>query len=267
VTGGFFAGKFPVMTKAISAFFPTLLATLLATLLSTLLARPLHAQGRYPDAYALRPLQLPPSLVQVKIPLVIDLSRGHAGKPIFVPLDLRVGVTDELELRLFHPVNGVCLRGCGKVYNDAAFGLLYSLLRENGFEASLLAAFEVRSFSSPAQVALDVGVDFKYVRAPFSIFVGPYLGLPITDREHQTAWINVPAEFAYQVSPATAVFLETGLYGDVHDSGNWSGPLGVGVNQLIQHGVDLGAEFKLNTMVGHTDTGSRLVLVYLAFRS
>jgi hypothetical protein len=244
------------MTKAISAF-----------LLATLLARPLSAQGGYPDAYALRPLQLPPSMAQVKIPLVIDLSKGNAGKLIFVPLDIRLGVTDELELRLFHPVNGLCLRGCGKAYNDVAFGLLYAVLNQDAFQASLFAAFEVRSLTSPAQVVLDAGAALAYIRAPFSVFAGPYLGLPVTDRGHQTAWVNVPIEFAYQLSAPTAVFLETGLYGDAHRPGDWSGPLGVGLNYLLHHSVDVGAEFKLNAVLGHTDTGSRLVLVYLALRS
>jgi hypothetical protein len=236
-------------------------------LLATLLALPVHAQGRYPDEYALRPLQLPQAMAQVKIPLVIDLSRGNAGKTIFVPLDLRLGVTSELELRIFHPVNGVCLRGCAKAYNDLGFGLLYAVLNEDAVQASLFGAFEVRSFTSPAQVVLDAGVALAYIRAPFSITAVPYLGIPITDREHLTDWINVPIEFAYQLSRPTAFFVETGLYGSAHDPNGWSGPIGAGINYLVQHGVDVGAEFKLNTVLGHTDTGSRLVLVYLALRN
>jgi hypothetical protein len=241
--------------------------TIATLLLATALALPVHAQGQYPDEYALRPIQLPQGMVQAKIPLIIDLSRGHAGKPIFVPLDLRLGVTDELELRLFHPVNGLCLRGCAKAYNDLAFGLLYSVLNENSFQASLFGAFEVRSFTSPVQVVLDAGAALAYIRAPFSLFAAPYLGIPVTDREHLTDWINVPIEFAYQLSGPAAFFVETGLYGSAHDSSGWSGPFGVGINYLLHHGVDVGAEFKLNAVLGHTDTGSRLVLVYLALRN
>jgi hypothetical protein len=224
------------------------------------------AAANYPDEYALRPIQLPASMVQLKAPLIMDLSRGNAGKTIFVPFDIRLGVTDEIELRLFHPVNGLCLRGCAKRYNDLALGLLYSAFDEQGGQASLLGAFEVRSFASPVQLVLDVGLSLAYFHAPFSVRAAPYLGLPISDREHQTDWVNVPIEFAYQVSLPTAVFLETGLYGSVHDPNGWSGPVGVGINQLLRRGIDIGAEFKLNSIIGHADTGSRLVLVYLMVR-
>lgn len=231
------------------------------------LAGAAHASPGYPDEYALRPIQLPTGMAQVKIPLIIDLSRGHAGKPIFVPLDLRVGVSPELELRIFHPVHGVCLRGCDKHYNDLAFGLLYSVFDQDHVQASLFGAFEVRSFASPVQTVLDLGVAFAYINDPFSIVASPYLGIPLSDRDHQQDWVNVPIAFAYQLSHPTAVFFETGLYGDAHDPGSWSGPIGAGINQLLHSSVDVGAEFKLNSMIGNTDTGNRLVLVYLMFRN
>lgn len=240
--------------------------SLLVSLLSMVVPTSAEAQPGYPDAYALRPLELPPSLVQVKLPLVVDLSRGNAGKLIFMPFDLRAGVSRELELRLFQPVRGLCLRGCDKAYNDLGVGLLYSVFDENGVQASLLGAFEVASFTSPVQVALDVGLAFKVIRAPFSFFAAPYLRVPLSDRAQVDDSINLPIEFAFQIATPTALFVETGLYGSAHDGGDWSGPIGVGIDQLLQRGVDLGAEFKLNTVLGHTDTGSRLVLVYLVLR-
>jgi len=252
----------------LSYFWNTMRIPLLTTLLTLcMLGSTANAKPAYPDEYALRPVQLPAELAQVKIPLIIDLSRGHAGKPIFVPLDLRFGVTSELELRIFHPVHGLCLRGCERAYNDLAFGMLYSVLDENHVQASLLGAFEIQSFRSPVQTVLDLGFSFAYIRAPFSISASPYLGLPLSDREHQQDWVNVPIEFAYQLSLPTAVFFETGIYGDAHDPGSWSGPIGAGINLLLHHSVDVGAEFKLNSIVGHTDTGSRLVLVYLMVRT
>lgn len=240
---------------------------LLVVLLATAMALPARAQGLYPDEYALRPLQLPASMGQARIPLVIDLSRGNAGKLIFMPFDFRLGVSSDLELRLFQPVHGLCLRGCGKAYDDLAFGMLYSLLRQGGVEASLLAALEVRSFTSPAQLALDAGAAFKLIRAPFSLSLSPYLGIGLSDRSDRSDWINIPIEGAVQLTPPTALFVETGLYGDVHDSSGWSGPLGVGVNYLAAHGVDLGAELKWNSILGHTDTGSRLLLGYIMLRN
>jgi hypothetical protein len=239
------------------------LAVFLATLAQ---AEAASAAGSYPDEYALRPLQLPASMVQLKVPLDIDLSRGNAGKLLYMPFELRIGVAREVELRIFHPVHGLCLRGCGRAYDDVGFGVLVELLREQGVHLSLLGALEVTSFTEPP-VRLDGGVAFKYVHAPISIFLSPYVGIGLNHRPDNGDSINFPVEFAFQLSHPTALFIETGLYSDAHDPGGASGPLGVGINYLASHGVDLGAELKLNKVLGNTDAGSRLLLVYAALRN
>jgi len=226
--------------------------------------------GGYPDAYALRPLELPPGMVQLKVPVVMNLSRGAVANPVFIPFELRLGLTSEVEVRLFHPVHGLCVsgksKGCDPVYNDLGLGMLYSALDEQGMELALLAALEVTSFASPALLRLDAGLAFKVVRAPFSIAAWPYFSFGLDHRDKNGDSVNIPIEFDFQLSPPTALFAETGLYGDLHDHGNsWSTPLGVGINYLLQNGIDIGAEFKL-TDVGNGADG-RLFLVYLALRN
>jgi hypothetical protein len=244
--------------------FPLALAALTA-------ACPALAAG-YPDEYALRPLQLPPGMVQLKVPVVVNLSRGSVASPVFIPFELRLGLTDELEMRIFHPVHGLCVsgtsKGCGRIYNDLGLGMLYSALREGGLELSLLAGLEVTSFSAPVLLRLDAGLAFKYVQAPFSIAAWPYLGLGLNHRDQNGDSLDIPVEFAFQLSPPTALFFESGLFGDMHNLGNsWSMPLGVGLNFLLTHGVDFGAEFKLTGPVGNGGVDGRLVLVYLAIRN
>jgi hypothetical protein len=232
-----------------------------------------RAQGGYPDAYALRPLQLPTGMVQLKAPVVINLSKGSVASPVFIPFEIRLGLTNDFELRIFHPVHGLCVsgqgKGCGKVYNDLAVGMLYSVMREQGMELSLLGAFEVASFSNPAKTRLDAGLAFKFVRAPFSIAASPYVGIGLNNRDQNGDSINIPIELAFQLSPPTALFLETGFYGPTHDFGNsWSSPLGVGINYLLQHSVDLGAEFKLDNAIGnYSTTDNRELIVYFAVRN
>ena len=227
----------------------------------------------YPDEYALRPVQLPTGMVQLKVPVVINLSKDAVASPVFIPFDLRLGLTDELEMRLFHPVHGLCVsghaKGCGHIYNDLALGMLYSVMREQGMELSLLGAVEVDSFASPALVRLDAGVAFKYVHAPYSIATWPYVGIGISHRDGNGDSINLPVEFAYQLSSPTALFLESGLYGATRDFGNtWSMPLGVGINYLLQHGVDMGAEFKLDDAIGNGSSGdAREFIFYFALRN
>ena len=232
-----------------------------------------RAQGGYPDEYALRPLQLPTGTVQLKVPVIINLSKGSVGSPVFIPFELRLGLTSDLELRIFHPGHGLCVsgraKGCGRVYNDVGLGMLYSVMREQGMELALLGAVEVASFSSPALLRLDAGMAFKYVHAPFSIAAWPYVGIGLNHRDGNGDSINIPVEFAYQLSPPTALFVESGFFGDAHDFGNsWSSPLGVGINYLLQHGVDLGAEFKFTNLIGNgSGADGRLFLVYFAFRN
>ena len=246
-------------------------ALLLATFALTTGAA--HAQGGYPDDYALRPLQIPSGMVQLKVPLIINLSKDLVANPVFIPFELRLGLTHELELRIFHPVHGLCIsghsKGCGRVYNDLGLGLLYLVMREQGMELSLLGAFEVTSFSSPALVRLDAGLAFKFVRAPFSVAAWPYAGIGMNHRDGNGDSINIPVEFAFQLSPPTALFVEGGMFGGAHDfADTWSSPLGVGLNYLLQHGVDMGAEFKLTNIVGNgSSTDGRLFLFYFAFRN
>ncbi len=230
-----------------------------------------RAAPGYPDEYALRPLQLPPGMAQLKVPVIINLSRGEVGSPVWIPFELRLGLTDEVELRLFHPVRGLCVsgraHGCDRVYNDLGFSLLYSVMREQGMDLALLGGFEVASFSDPALLRLDAGMAFKYVHAPFSIATWPYFGFGLNHRDRNGDSVYIPVEFAFQLSWPTALFLETGLYGSLHNPDNdWSLPLGVGLNYLLAHGVDIGAEFKL-TGVGNGGTDGRELIVYLAVRN
>lgn len=247
-----------------------LLGILLASVAASGTAR---ASDGYPDEYALRPLQLPGGMVQLKVPVIVNLSRNSVANPVWIPFELRLGLTQDFELRLFHPVHGLCVsgqaRGCPRVYNDLAVGMLYSVLREGGMELALLAAFEVASFSDPVLLRLDAGLGWKYVHTRFSIAAWPYVGLGLGHRDRNGDSINVPVEFAFQLSLRAALFLETGLFGSAHSFGDdWSMPLGIGINYLVAHGVDIGAEFKLTGPMGNTGgTDGRLLIVYFALRN
>jgi hypothetical protein len=231
-----------------------------------------RAQGGYPDEYALRPLMLPTGMAQLKVPVVINLSKDSVASPVSIPFEIRLGLTSELELRLFHPGNGLCIsgksKGCGHVYNDLALGMLYSVTKEQGMEFALLGAVEVTSFVSPATMRLDAGMAFKYIQAPFSFVAWPYLGIGLNHRDGNGDSINIPVEFAYQLAMPTALFVESGLFGPTKNFGDsWVMPLGVGINYLLQHSVDIGAEFKFTSFLGNGSTDGRLIMVYVAMRN
>jgi hypothetical protein len=227
-----------------------------------------QAQSGYPDEYALRPVQLPESMLQLHVPVVFNIAPGSFGDYVAIPLDIRVGLSHELELRLFHPVNGLCLRGCGKKYNDLALGLLYALMRDSNSQLSLLGALEVTSFASPATLRLDVGVAYKYFQGAWSIGTTPYLGVGLNHRDWNGDGINIPVEFAYQLSHPMALFAVSGLYGSTkHFGDDWHMPLGFGLNYLVQHAFDLGAEIVLNNAIGNGDSDNSTFIVYASWRN
>ncbi len=70
---------------------------------------PAPAAGGYPDEYALRPLTLAAGMFQATVPIVLNLSKSAVLKPVWVPLDLRYGVNDQLEVFLSHTMGGTPL--------------------------------------------------------------------------------------------------------------------------------------------------------------
>jgi hypothetical protein len=137
-------------------------------------------------------------------------------------------------------------------------------------ELSPFGAFEVARFSSPAHLRLDAGVAFKFVQTQWSIFAKPTIGIGVSHRDENGDGFKMPIEFAFQLSRPTALFVETGFYSDdLHDpGGTWFSPLGVGINYLLQNGIDMGAELKLDKLVGNgSTTDSRSFIFYFALRS
>ena len=99
-------------------------------------AAPAAAPGSYPDEYTLRPLTLAAGMFQVTLPVVLNLSKSKALKPVWIPLDLRYGVMDQLEVFVSHTTfggplatgGGVCLgkkANCPKIYNNLNVGGQY----------------------------------------------------------------------------------------------------------------------------------------------
>jgi hypothetical protein len=261
------------------------------------------AAGAYPDEYALRPLTLAAGTFQATVPVVLNLSKNAVLKPVWVPLDLRFGVNDQLELFLSHNVHGtplayggggVCLGGkdrgywtmlagsCQKsngdaaIYNNLNVGAQFSLSKSGGIELSGIGALEIRDISPDLLAAIDVGVGFKYVGAPISIKAAPQIGIGVTKRSTgNKEFISVPVQLAFQASPQLAAFIDTGIFGPTSHFGNlYSLPVGIGASFLASHGLDVGAEFMLPALVaGSVYTSDakganvRTLMVFAAYRT
>ena len=241
------------------------------------------APAGYPDEYALRPIGVAAGMVEVKVPVVINLSKSMVAKPISVPLEVRYGVSNELELRIFHdsvePMlpGGVCLggkdRGCGKFYNNVGVGAGYSFLKNNGLELAGLGALEIADIDQ-SFADLQVGLGVKYITGAISVAAAPkvYIGLNKRDKGNLKQVIGVPVEVAFQANPQLAPFIRTGIMGSTDKFGdNYVIPVGIGANYLLQHGLDLGAVFSMPMAAtgrsGITGTDFRSLTIYAAWRN
>lgn len=223
--------------------------------------------------------------LQVTVPVVLNLSKELVLKPVWVPLDIRYGVTDQLEVFLAHgsangyPIasdGGLCLggkdRGCAKAYDNFLVGGQFSLLKDNGIELAVLAAFVMESLDASLYAA-DVGVNFKYASGPIAIKAAPQvmLGLNKRDKGNIKQTIGLPVQLAFQATPELAAFVDTGIYGPTEKFGDfYSVPVGIGASFAAMPNLDVGAEFMLPAMLtgmeGDKAFDSRMLAVFAAWR-
>jgi hypothetical protein len=263
-------------------------------------AAPVAAPAGYPDEYALRPLTLAAGMFQATLPIVINLSKNAVAKPVWIPLDLRFGVTNEFEVFVSHNVTGalplaagggLCIggtdRGCDKFYNNVNVGGQFSFFKASGLELSGLLALDFRQISDPMLLSVDLGIGFKYVAAPVSVKIAPQIGILVTNRSGTTSTsggttttftpnkelIAVPLQVAFQAAPQIAIFLDSGLFSWTKNFGDkYIVPVGIGGDFLAMHGLDVGLEFMMPTLAkGSAYSGgaadNRTLMVFASWRS
>jgi hypothetical protein len=242
------------------------------------------------SGYALNSLTLGAGTFQATVPVVLNLSKSAVLKPVWVPLDLSYGVTDQLTVFINHATpngaiaseGGLCLggkdRNCIKANGDSSFynnvnvGAQFSFLKNNGIELSGLGALQLRSLD-PMYLAIDVGVGFKYVAAPISVKVTPQIGIGANKRsEGNKEILAVPLEIAFQATPELAVFVDSGIGGPTsHFGDNYVVPVGIGAAFAAMPNLDVGAEFMLPAVVtgvkGDNATDARYLGVFASYRT
>lgn len=219
--------------------------------------------------YVSAPLTTGAGVLKVTLPIVLNLSKEAVLKPVWVPLVLAYGVTDQLEVFISHtgvgtPIasgagpsgsgGGVCIggkdRNCAKFYNNVNLGAQFSFLRNNGIELAGIGALEFRTLD-PMWLAIDLGVNFKYVGGPVSVRATPVIGIGATKRgDGNKEDLSVPVQIAFQAAPVLAIFLDSGISGPIKDFGKlYTVPVGIGAAFAALPNLDVGAEFLLPMVV------------------
>jgi hypothetical protein len=235
--------------------------------------------------YVTRGLTVSAGALQITLPIVLNLSKEMVLKPVYVPLDVRFGVNDQLEVFLSHNMagapeifgGGVCLggtdRGCPKMYNNLNLGAQFSFLKDAGIELSGIAALAFQTLD-PMWLNIDVGVGFKYSSGPIAIKATPVVDIPATKRSERIVkeFLSLPVQVAFQATPELALFLDTGFFTPFKElSKSYSVPVGIGGVFAVMPTLDVGAEF----MARHVLTGAegdkafddRAAMVFASFRT
>jgi len=235
-------------------------------------------------SYVSRGLTQTAGNLQVMVPVVLNLSKDAVLKPVWVPLDLRYGINDQLEVFVAHTpfgwtpamgFGGVCLggtsRGCAKMYNNVSVGAQYSLLKDGAMELTGIGALDVRSLD-PMYLAVNVGVGFKYIAGQLAIKAQPLISIAATKRSEQVKEvIAVPVQVAFQATPELAVFLDTGFFSPTKElSKSYIVPVGIGASFAALPNLDVGGEFMLPAMLtgaeGDKAFDSRTLMVFGSYR-
>jgi len=238
------------------------------------------------STYVSRGLTIGAGALQVTLPVVTYLSEGTILKPVWIPLELRFGLTDRLDVVLSHNAfgllppgfrsGGVCVGGedrdCQTVYDNFNLGTELSFLKQGGIELAGMGGFEFRSLDF-FRLAFDLGLALKYNRGLLAIKAAAQIGVPVNKRAEQVKeFIAVPVQVALQATHGLAVFLDTGVFGPAADfRQEYAIPVGVGAAFAVMPILDVGAELMLPLMVTELEDDrafqTRTLMVYAALRT
>jgi hypothetical protein len=236
--------------------------------------------------YVTRGLTVGAGALQVTVPIVLNLSKELVLKPVWVPLDVRFGVNDQLDVFLSHNVagsplamghGGVCLggteRGCAKLYNNLNLGAQFSFMKDAAIELSGIGALEFRSLD-PMHLAIDLGIGFKYTAGAIAIKAAPQIGIAANKRDEQLykEYVSVPVHVAFQATPELAIFVDTGIFGATKEfSKNYVVPAGLGAAFAVMPTLDVGAEFMLPALLtgveGDKAFDMRTFMLFASYRT
>lgn len=218
-----------------------------------------------------------PGRTELRIPLVINLSEGAAGKPFNIPLDVYYGVNDRLTLGLTHSggvvqptspyprFSGLCLsgtkNGCGKVYNNVGFDALYAFLTGT-LQLAGHGGLEVASLD-PARFALRLGVLFQAPLASrVALLVDPRFVIGLNERDDNKDHLVLPLGVQFWATEPLRLAVRTVFAGQLNDFKNTnSGSLGIFGGYRFAPAVEGFASFDFLNLYGHDGGGESRSLV------
>jgi hypothetical protein len=143
-----------------------------------------------------QPLTLPGGMLEIGVPVVIDISDGDTGLPDWsLPLYLDYGLTDGIQIGVFHST-GLCLageeNGCADVYDDIGGRVRLGVWRSDpaaqlSLDAGVLAQnlTDGDSLNDDGGISTSgfVGLNYKRTMGMFALQIGAQLSSAFNDRD------------------------------------------------------------------------------------
>lgn len=240
-----------------------------------------YGRDNWPSELARRSLTLPMTMIDVKVPLVLNFSKGSELEPWFLAPSAAIGLTDDLTLRAYTPEtgSGLCLagsgHGCARIWNDVGAEFLYGLSRTEAQQFVLRAGVEAYRLSDPMLLALKLGSTYKVTIGNMALVLGGDLRVGLTERDagNIKETLTFFAEPQIQLGETLAVFgeleAEVELQPEKNPVTNTTPAIGdtlripfaVGAEWELMRRVSLGGKVRFDNLFGRGGGADARVLV------
>jgi len=228
-----------------------------------------YTKETWPLELVKRPITLAKGMIEVKVDVLVNASKGAFAKPFSVSPDILFGVSDKLTVGLTHQT-GLCLagkdNGCAKVYDDAAVEAIYALTTGQ-LNVGAHVGLEIVGFD-PMTAGIDIGIKGRYEAGKIGVAFDPQLYFGLNKRDFNKDQVTVPVQVAYQVTPKLAPFVITALLGNLDSFGDtFAVPVGFGALFALSNKLDVGGQFVFTNLLGkNSSADGRAIDLFVNFR-
>lgn len=223
----------------------------------------------------LLPIQPAMGRIEIRVPLVINLSEDSAGDPTNLPLDIYYGVSDELTLGITHsngvvqaaspypPFRGICFTdACNNAYDNIGLDALYRILGGT-LQLAGHGGVDFNSFD-PLLVGLRLGVLFQAPLASrVALVFDPRVSIALTKRdEGNDDFLSLPLGVQFWALDQLRLAARTVVGGpfDNFDKA-WTGSLGIFAGYAVNETVEAFASFDFFNLYGENGGSESRLLV------
>lgn len=229
-----------------------------------------YGRDNWPGELTKRSITLPASMIDLKVPLVLNLSKDSALEPWFVAPAAALGLTDDVTLRAYTPENGtgICLagtaHGCDKAWNDLAAEVIYGFSRSQQQQLVLRGGVEAYRMADPLLLALKLGGTYKTTLGNMALVLGGDFRIGLTERDagNIRETFTLYAEPQIQLTETVAIFGEIQGEVELDPEASRSGvgidisdtlrvPFAFGAEWELMHRVSLGGKLRFGNLFGH----------------